>query len=318
MGHHRQNKNFYDKITEELIDPKVLTKSKDVFLKPLGKSYIIYRNLLFENNKVDFSFQQRIFYDLLQTKSIRDRIAGTIKYMLIDEYQDTNYIQEQIALTLVKHHSNLTVVGDEDQALYRFRGATVRNILEFTTHFRKCRQIKLLENFRSHSAIIEQYNNFMEEIDWTNNDGSIQFRYPDKEVVPAKSTVSPDYPAVFCIWANTPDEEAKRFAHMVEYLLKNKVISDPSDVALLMRSVMMNHSEPFILALQEKNIKAFCPRAKAYFENEEVKLVIACYALILDFVGSDLDNYEHRHLVNEGIQILGKYASNLLESTSNE
>ena len=50
--------------------------------------------------------------------------------MLIDEYQDTNYIQEQIALTLVKPHNNITVVGDEDQALYRFRGATVRNILE--------------------------------------------------------------------------------------------------------------------------------------------------------------------------------------------
>jgi len=302
-------KNFYDKVTEELIEPKKLTKSKDDFLKKLGKSYTLYRDLLFENNKVDFSFQQRMFYDLLQTKTIHDKIAGTIKYMLIDEYQDTNFIQEQIALTLVKPHNNLTVVGDEDQALYRFRGATVRNILEFTIHFKKCRQIKLLENFRSHKNIIEHYNNFMVEIDWTNPDGSVPFRYPDKEVVPAKSTVSPDYPAVFCIWADTPDEEAKRFADMVEYLLKNKIINDPSDVALLLRSVMIDHSEPFILALEGKNIKAFCPRAKAYFENEEVKLVIACYALIFDFIGSDLDKFEHREIINEGIQILGKYAT---------
>ncbi|HAW59177.1 MAG TPA: ATP-dependent helicase, partial [Bacteroidales bacterium] len=92
-------KNFYDKITEEIIDPNDLTDSSDDFLQQLGESYKRYRDLMFENNRVDFSFQQRIFYDLLQNKTNRNKIAGTIKYMLIDEYQDTNYIQEQIALT---------------------------------------------------------------------------------------------------------------------------------------------------------------------------------------------------------------------------
>ena len=301
-------KNFYDKITEEIIDPDDLTDSSDDFLQQLGESYKSYRNLMFENNRVDFSFQQRIFYDLLQNKTTRDKIAGTIKYMLIDEYQDTNFIQEQIALTLVKPHNNITVVGDEDQALYRFRGATVRNILEFETHFKKCRRIKLLENFRSHETIIEHYNAFMQQIDWTNPKGKVPFRYPGKEVIPANSTVSPDYPAVFCIWADTARAEAERFADMIEYLLKNKVINDPSDVALLLRSVKLEHSEPFITALNNKNIKAFCPRAKAYFENEEIKLLIACYALIFEFVGSDLDNYSHKEIINEGIQLLGKYA----------
>ena len=302
-------KNFFDKITEEIIDPDQLIKSKDDFLNLLGESYSIYRDLLFEKNRVDFSFQQRIFYDLLQQKAICDKIGSSIKYILIDEYQDTNFIQEQIALTLVKSHNNLCVVGDEDQALYRFRGATVRNILEFETHFKKCTRVKLLENFRSHKNIIEHYNTFMQEIDWTNPDSTVQFRYPDKEVVPAKSTVSPDYPAVFCIWADSPEEEAKRFADMVEYLLKNKVIADPSDVALLLRSVKLVNSAPFINSLERKNIKAFCPRAKAYFENDEVKILIACYALIFDFVGNDLDNYAHKEIVNEGIQMLGKFAS---------
>ena len=143
----------------------------------------------------------------------------------------------------------------------------------------------------------------------TNPDSSVNFRYPDKEVVAAKSTVSPDYPAVFCIWADTPQEEAKRFADMVEYLLKNKVIADPSDVALLLRSVMLDQSEPYITALNKKNIKVFCPRAKAYFENDEIKILIACYALIFDFVGTDLDNYLHKYTVHEGIQLLGKFAS---------
>ena len=302
-------KKFYDKITEEIIDPDDLIASSDSFLQQLGESYKSYRNLMFENNRVDFSFQQRIFYDLLQNKSTREKIASTIKYMLIDEYQDTNYIQEQIALTLVKPHNNITVVGDEDQALYRFRGATVRNILEFETHFKKCRKIKLLENFRSHVTIIEHYNAFMQQIDWTNPKGNVPFRYPDKEVIPAKSTISPDYPAVFCIWTDTPRAEAERFADMVEYLLKNKIINDLSDVALLLRSVKLEYSEPFITALNNKNIKAFCPRAKAYFENEEIKLLIACYALIFEFVGGDLDNYPHKEIINEGIQLLGKYVS---------
>src|SRR4030042_5630013 len=73
-------KNFYDKITEELIDPHQLINSKDDFLEQLGKSYSTYRNLLHENNRVDFSFQQRIFFDLLQKKETRNKIASTIKY----------------------------------------------------------------------------------------------------------------------------------------------------------------------------------------------------------------------------------------------
>ncbi len=302
-------KVFFDKITEELINPNQLVKSKNGFISQLGESYIKYRDLLFENNKVDFAFQQRIFYDLLQDKETREKIASSVKYMLIDEYQDTNYIQEQIALTLVKPHDNLTVVGDEDQALYRFRGATVRNILEFESHFEKVRKVKLLENFRSHKTIINHYNTFISQIDWQNPDGGAPFRYPDKIVVPSKETVSPEYPAVFCIWGKDQEDEAERFADMVLYLLKNKIINDPSDIALLLKSVRLEHSEPYIAALNNKNIKAFCPRAKAYFENEEIKLLIACYALIFDYIGNDLDNYAHRDLINEGIKMLGKYVT---------
>lgn len=307
-------KSFFDKITEEIINPDDLIDSDDDFLKQIGESYKTYRNLLFENNRVDFSFQQRIFYDLLQNEATRNKIAGKIKYMLIDEYQDTNYIQEQIALTLVKPHNNLTVVGDEDQALYRFRGATVRNILEFESHFENCRRIKLLENFRSHKSIIEHYNAFIESIDWSNPTGNVPFRYVDKKVFPAKSTVSPEYPAVFCIWTNSVEEEAERFADMVEYLLKNKVINDPSDVALLLRSVKLEYSGPFINALNDKNIKAFCPRARAYFENEEIKILIACYALIFGFIGEDLDNYSHKDIINEGLHLLSKYVNTPITS----
>jgi len=299
-------KTYFDKITEELIDPQALASGGDAFLSALGESYITYRRLLFESNRVDFAFQQRIFYDLLQNETTRNKIASTIKYMLVDEYQDTNYIQEQIALNLVKPHNNLTVVGDEDQALYRFRGATVRNILEFTNNFENCRQVKLLENFRSHEKIIEHYNGFMNSIDWK-NPGGAPFRFPGKTVKPAKSTKSPAYSAVFQIWGKNERDEAGRFADLVDYLLKNKIINDPSDTALLLRSVSIENSGSFIDALKAKGIKSFCPRARHYFENDEIKLLIACYALILGFIGDDLDNYAHRDILEEGIKLLGPF-----------
>lgn len=308
-------KRYFDKITEELIEPDDLISNGDEFLQMIGESYKVYRNFLFEKNRVDFAFQQRIFYDLLQNRTINKKILSGIKYLLIDEYQDTNYIQEQIALKLVKPHNNICVVGDEDQALYRFRGATVRNILEFEGHFKKCNTIKMLENYRSHKTIINTYNNFISSFDWSNPDGKYQFRYPNKEVETAKTTVSPKYPAVFNIWAENPQKEAERFADLVEYLLKQKVIQDESDVALLLRSVRLkDYSGLFIEALRSKNIKAFCPRARTYFENDEIKLVLACYSIIVGFLGDDLNNYQHQEIINEGIRLLTPYTESPLAS----
>ncbi|APF17519.1 UvrD/REP helicase [Caldithrix abyssi DSM 13497] len=299
-------KTYFDKITEEMVEPDELVQSSDDFLQMLGESYQKYRALLFENNKVDFAFQQRIFYDVLKKRKIGKQIRESVKYLLIDEYQDTNYIQEQIALTLVKPHQNICVVGDEDQALYRFRGATVRNILEFPHHFKNVKIVKLLDNYRSHQMIIDRYNAFIESVDWSNPDGGPDFRF-DKKVRPAKSTASPDYPAVFTIWGENTREEARRFADLVQFLKKQKIIQDYSDVALLLHSVKLDYSEPFIQALQEKNIPAFCPRARAYFENEEVKMALACYLIITGYLEEDIKQSRHADYFNEALKLLGPF-----------
>ena len=306
-------KSFFDKITEELIDPEDLINSADEFLGLIGTSYLKYRQLLFENNKVDFAFLQRIFYDLLNRPKIGEQIRNSINYLLIDEYQDTNYIQEQIALKLVKPHNNICVVGDEDQALYRFRGATVRNILEFPQHFENVRIVKLLDNYRSHKTIIDCYNRFIESVNWTNPDGGPDFRYP-KNVRPAKSTDSPQYPAVFSIWGNSPEEEAERFADLVVFLKQNQIIQDYSDVALLLHSVKLEYSGPFIEALQKRNIPVFCPRARAYFENEEVKLTMACYMLITGYLQSDVEQSRHAEYLNKALMLLGPYVDTPLSA----
>jgi DNA helicase II / ATP-dependent DNA helicase PcrA len=299
-------KSYFDKITEEIIDPNGLINTGNDFLSMIGESYIAYRDLLFDQNRVDFSFQQRIFYDLLQVQSIAENIKAETKYLLIDEYQDTNFIQEQIALQLSENNNNICVVGDEDQALYRFRGATVRNILEFESHFENCHTIKLLDNYRSHKGIIEAYNEFISSIDWTNPTGKYPFRFPDKLVRPSSLTESPEYPPVISIWTGSIREEADRFADFASYLLKQKVVQDASDIALLLRSVKLEHSEPYINALNRRHIRAFCPRARAYFENDEIKLALACYAMILGFI-EDIDNYQHSKVIYEGISLLSPY-----------
>ena len=100
--------------------------------------------------------------------------------MLVDEYQDTNYVQEQLLLKLTEQTGNICAVGDEDQSLYRFRGATVRNILEFPTRFANCRVIKLTTNYRSHRTIVGRYDRWMASADWSNPAG-VPFRY-DKTI----------------------------------------------------------------------------------------------------------------------------------------
>ncbi|GHO49859.1 hypothetical protein KSX_80220 [Ktedonospora formicarum] len=105
----------------------------DQFLYYLLHAYKNYQTLLAQTNRIDFAHLQKCAYDLLQKEQVHKHITHDLRYILVDEYQDTNYIQEQILLSLARAtgKNNLFVVGDEDQALYRFRGATVRNILEF-------------------------------------------------------------------------------------------------------------------------------------------------------------------------------------------
>ncbi|HAF07121.1 MAG: UvrD/REP helicase [candidate division TA06 bacterium 32_111] len=295
---------YLNKITEELIDPRQLENSKNTFFKELAICYRKYCDKLFEANRIDFSHLQKIFFELLCDKNLYPKIKQNIKYIMVDEYQDTNYIQEQILLTLAKPENNIAVVGDEDQSLYRFRGATVRNILEFPKHFKHCKQIKLTINYRSHHNIIERYNKFITSINW---DG---FRYP-KEIKPDPKAKFEEYPAVFCIWA---EDEPQRLVHMIKFLKQNKIIQDWSDVAILLKSVRLDHSVDYIQALKDNNIPFFAPRAKTYFDNEEIKLILACYCIIFGFYDKDLENYPHKPYIEESIKLLYKKINSSLQS----
>ncbi|MBI3798985.1 MAG: ATP-dependent helicase [Deltaproteobacteria bacterium] len=291
---------YFDKITEELVDAEQLQQNRDPALQQIGKAYLAYRQALFTNNRLDFAHLQKLLHDLLLDAEVGPAISRRVKYVLVDEYQDTNFIQEQILLKLSVTTGNLCVVGDEDQSLYRFRGATVRNILEFPARFADCMVVKLTTNYRSHNRIVEAYDRWMASANWSNPHG-LPFRY-DKTIQPDLDIEHPNYPAIFSIWGNNERDEAGRFAELVNFLKESKVIQDYSQVALLLHSVRSEHSGPYLAALEAKGIRVFCPRARAYFDNDEVRLMVGCLAVIFGYYG------EGRGAINgPALQNLARY-----------
>lgn len=291
-------RSYFDKITEELVDPVGLAGAPDPIRQGIARAYQAYETALFANNRTDFAHLQSIVHGLLQSDA-SEVIAGEVRYVLVDEYQDTNYVQEQLLLKLTEQTGNLCVVGDEDQSLYRFRGATVRNILEFPSRFASCPVVRLTTNYRSHRAIVERYDRWMASADWSNPAG-VSFRF-DKTIDADPKGLHPNYPAVISIWGRDARDEAERFAELVEFLKRSSVIADYSQVALLLHSVREDHSGAYLAALGLRGIPAFCPRARAYFDNEEIRLMVACFAVIFGWHG------DGRGQVSGAVAELGRY-----------
>jgi len=269
---------YFDKITEELVSAVALEDSGDPFLAGIGRAYRAYELALSNTNHIDFAHLQTLVLDLLEDEAACSSIVEPLKYVMVDEYQDTNYVQERLLLKLTAGTRNLCVVGDEDQSLYRFRGATVRNILEFPLRMPGCTVLKLVTNYRSHRAIVDRYDRWMASADWSNADGGA-FRY-DKTISANDAGSHPEYPAVISIWGQNPSDEATRFADLVAFLKENGIISDYSQVALLLHSVRQTHSGHYLDALSKRGIPVFCPRARAYFEQDVIRYLVACFAII--------------------------------------
>ena len=159
-------------VAEELLDPAVLQAADDERVRALGALTERYWSALEEANTLDFSTIQLETYRLLsEHEDVRSALRDRIRYVMVDEYQDTNTVQEALVLLLAGDAGavpNLCVVGDDDQGLYRFRGATIRNILEFPDQFGDgvCRSVRLETNYRSHPDIVRFYGRWMESLDW--------------------------------------------------------------------------------------------------------------------------------------------------------
>lgn len=134
-------------------------RSGDVRKKYIGRAYSEYSRRMAAANALDFDDLILFTVKLLQEfREIREYYQKKFKYVLIDEYQDTNNLQYLLASLLVGPQQNICVVGDDDQSIYKFRGATIENILNFENQYNKARTIRLEQNYRSKGYILEAAN----------------------------------------------------------------------------------------------------------------------------------------------------------------
>lgn len=271
--------NWINKVTEELIPVNKLMTATEPEMKALGDAYQIYQQQLEQENALDFSTIQLESLRLVETRPIvQKKLQQQIQYMMVDEYQDTNTIQEKLLFALMSGQKNLCVVGDDDQGLYRFRGATIRNILEFTKNFApgECKEVRLETNYRSQPDIVNFYNEWMDDADWE-EDGK-KFRF-DKRIVPEKRKF-PEHPSVLRLSAPFDEQNESYdawYAENLKFLLKLREsgkLSDWNQVVFLFRSVKGDQARGLSKYLESNGIPVYSPRSNVFFDREEVRLAI--------------------------------------------
>ncbi|HIP61427.1 MAG TPA: ATP-dependent helicase [Sulfurovum sp.] len=131
--------------------------------KKIAKIYKAYEDNIIENNLVDFDDLLMLSYKILdENPELRAEVSNRYKYIMVDEYQDTNELQFKLLEHLSSEHGNICVVGDDDQSIYGWRGANIRNILDFHKNFKDTKVVKLEINYRSTSPILEAANALIE------------------------------------------------------------------------------------------------------------------------------------------------------------
>ncbi len=165
----------------ELIDAAHFEKlyASDFRLGKISKLYSLYQKKLKNNNALDFD--DIIMYTIKlfdQNPEVLNFYQRKFRYILVDEYQDTNTAQYMLVRKLSEAHGNLCVVGDDDQGIYSWRGANIRNILDFEKDFKGCKTVKLEQNYRSTQTILDAANHVIKNNTgrkckslWTDNDG---------------------------------------------------------------------------------------------------------------------------------------------------
>ncbi len=147
---------------DALIGPDEFEKHNrgDFYLSKVSEIYSLYQKKLKANNALDFDDLIVKTVELFEEYSdVLEYYQNRFRYILVDEYQDTNHAQYKLVSLLAAKHRNLCVVGDDDQSIYKFRGADIRNILDFEKEFTDCHSIKLEENYRSTQNILDAANN---------------------------------------------------------------------------------------------------------------------------------------------------------------
>jgi len=154
-------------------------------LNEIANAYHVYQQLLLDNNYLDFgdliNYTLRLFRE---RPAILEKYRKQFKYILVDEFQDTNWAQYELIKLLAEPANNLTVVGDDDQSIYKFRGASLSNILQFKKDFKKAEEIILVKNYRSAQNILDLSYEFIKQ----NNPNRLEWQL-NSSVVPAQAGI---------------------------------------------------------------------------------------------------------------------------------
>ncbi len=272
---------------DRLSDPEqCITRAEasgDLRMLHIAKAYSAYAQRLKENNAVDFDDIILLTVKLLQEyESIRAYYQRKFRYVLVDEYQDTNHLQYLLASMLAGGHENICVVGDDDQSIYRFRGATIENILSFEKQYQGARTIRLEQNYRSTQSILNAANGVI-----AHNIGR-----KGKQLWTANGSGDP----IMIYEAFNEGEEGNFVAAQILNLSKGKKFQD---YAILYRTNAQSNALEY--ALQRNGIPYRVIGGTRFFDRAEIKDMLA----YLWVINNRADDLRLRRIINNPPRGLG-------------
>lgn len=282
----------------EMLTPKAYqAKYAGEFRKEkIGQVYELYQKRLRENNAIDFDDIINYTIDILsENPDVLQYYTEKFKYVLVDEYQDTNKAQFTLVTILASRYGNITVVGDNDQGIYSFRGADISNILNFEKDFPGTKIIKLEQNYRctgnilkAANAVIKHNENKYEKKLWTENEeGSLPCLYQAED----------EY------------DEANYVVKQIEHL-KTEEYLKPKDFVILYR--MNAQSRAIEDILRRENIPYKIVGGLKFYERKEIKDTIAYLRLIYN----TSDNLSLKRIINEPKRGIGKTSLDKIQEIS--
>ncbi|MFN2458256.1 MAG: ATP-dependent helicase [Chitinophagaceae bacterium] len=264
----------------------------------IGHIYAAYNNRCFKNGAMDFDDLLFKFYELLTTfPEVLHKYQHKFKYILIDEYQDTNPAQYEIIKLLGAAHENVCVVGDDAQSIYSFRGATIQNILQFQKDYEDVKVVKLEQNYRSTQNILNIANEVIK-----NNKGQIP-----------KSLWTDNLPGekIRLVRIMSDNEEGKFVADAIqEQRLRNHY--NNKDFAVLYRTNAQSRS--FEESLRRTNIPYHIYGGISFYQRKEIKDYIAYLRLIVN----PKDEEALKRIINYPVRGIGKTSIDRAIMNANE
>jgi DNA helicase-2/ATP-dependent DNA helicase PcrA len=306
--------SVFNRFSEECIDPKtalekIKTKRTATYLdkheltthqmKILIQAYGAYLELLQRERNThltDFSLLQQEAFNLLEDSKNSGKI---FTHVIVDEYQDTNTIQERIFFKLASGSSNLCIVGDDDQALYRFRGATVENFVEFPERCQKYLgrapyRVTLSTNYRSRTRIVDFFSTFINGIDWSKPGKGNYYRVADKNIIAFRKD---KHPSVVASTAGKPEDVCLEIATLVRRIIDEKKVENPNQIAFLFPSLKnRGDTNTYVVrmksALEKVGLEIYAPRAARFLEVDESYEI---FGLLMKIFGRPQSMAGHSH-----------------------